>query len=420
MDLHHVVIDNGYVTHVQSTGIQETVESLRVVKGLKLGFVEALTKLAPHGIEHHFGQGAEPRVLLDFVVLQPDAFMLEVILDIFLFLVFGVDSLGPSTGFLLDFQPGVDVIFEEPLAGLVKMPDLVDVLDLVPELDGFGQFRGAPCPRQGALVVGVMAFGGSVPGTFGHFVLHTRCTEGKQEFAVMAVRQDRMVQFTRRQDLTLDEAKVLVDVGVTGGGDETRMSLRVDTGFVDPWVQRGHIDVMDLLSGGDMVIQLDGIGTPSTERVAWIQGCRELKLGHKRPDIRGGVFETSPFTFPHLNDRVPELFEPLDPLLGGLVDILHGPIKVAYMGFVAVWITRRASMGETPLKFVHGPGVVAVPIHEANRWDPNFTGIAHMLDAQFLATPGEPFHGDAGLVDGVAPTTDGFTGDAVGDHTVHA
>ena len=229
-----------------------------------------------------------------------------------------------------------------------------------------------------------------------------------------------MVQFTWRQDLTLDETKVLVDVGVPGGGDETRMSLRVDTGFVDPWVQRGDIDVMDLLTGGDMMVQLDGIGTTSAEGVARIQGCCELKLGHKRPDIRGGVFETGPFTFPHLNDRVPLLFEPLDLFLGGLVDILQGPIKVADMGFVAVWITRGASMGETPLKFVHGPGVVAVSVDEANGRDANFAGIADMLNVIFLGTPGEPFDGDAGLVDGVAPTTDGFTGDAVRDHPVHA
>ena len=295
------------------------------------------------------------------------------------------------------------------------MPDLVDVLDLVPELDGFDQFRGAPCPGQDPLFVRMVALDGSFPGTFGHFVLHTRCTEGKQEFAVMTVRQDRMVQFTWRQDLTLDETKVLVDVGVTRGGNEGRVSFRVDTGFVNPGVQRGDIDVMDLLSGGDMVIQLDGIGTPSTERVAWIQGYCELKLGHKCTDIRGGVFEPGPFTFPHLDDRVPELFEPLDPLLGGLVDILQGPIKVTYMGFVAVRITRRTSMGETALKFVHGPGVVAVPIHEQPYGgDAKFAGIANMLNGLFLATPGEPFQGDSGLVDGVAPTTDGFTGDAVG------
>ena len=106
--------------------------------------------------------------------------------------------------------------------------------------------------------------------------------------------------------------------------------------------------------------------------------------------------------------------------MGGLVDILHGPIKVADMGFVAVWITGRASMGETPLKFVHGPGVVAVAIHEANGRDANLAGIADMLNVIFLGTPGEPFQGYSGLIDGVAPTTDGFTGDAVGDHPVHA
>ena len=220
--------------------------------------------------------------------------------------------------------------------------------------------------------------------------------------------------------MTLDESKVLADVGVTRGGDEGWMPFRVDTGFIDPGVQGGDIDVMDLLSGGDTVIQLDGIGTSSTEGVAGIHGVCELKLVHKCTDIRGGVFETGPFTFPHLNDRVPELFEPLDLLLGGLLDILQGPIKVAYMGFVAVWITRRTSMGKTTLKFVHGPGVVAVAIHEAKGRDAKFAGIADMLNVIFLGTPGEPFQGDSGLVDGVAPTTDGFTGDAVRDHPVHA
>ena len=32
------------------------------MKGLNLGLVKALSKLAPHGVEHHFGQRAEPRV----------------------------------------------------------------------------------------------------------------------------------------------------------------------------------------------------------------------------------------------------------------------------------------------------------------------------------------------------------------------
>ena len=105
--------------------------------------------------------------------------------------------------------------------------------------------------------------------------------------------------------MALDESKVLLDVGVTRVGDETRMSFGVDTGFVDPWVQGGHIDVMDLLTGGDMMVQLDSIGTTSTESVAWIQWFCEDQVSHKRTDVGGGVLETGPITFPHFDDIVP-------------------------------------------------------------------------------------------------------------------
>ena len=101
----------------------------------------------------------------------------------------------------------------------------------------------------------------------------------------MAIRQDRMIQFTGRQDLTLDETKVLVDVGVTRGEDDGRMPFRVQTGFVHPWVQRGDIDVMNLLRGGDVMVQLDSIGTTPAEGVSRIEWLDELKLGHKRTDV---------------------------------------------------------------------------------------------------------------------------------------
>ena len=55
MYFHHLVIDHGDMSYVHGIRVQETVESLRVIKGLDLGFVQALSKLAPHGIEHHFG-----------------------------------------------------------------------------------------------------------------------------------------------------------------------------------------------------------------------------------------------------------------------------------------------------------------------------------------------------------------------------
>ena len=38
---------------------------------------------------------------------------------------------------LIGTQPGVHVVSEQPLTGVGEMPDFVDVLDLVPQFDGF-------------------------------------------------------------------------------------------------------------------------------------------------------------------------------------------------------------------------------------------------------------------------------------------
>ena len=330
MYLHQLVIDDGDVTHVQSTGIQETMEGLRIMNFLDLGLVEALSKLAPHGIEHHFGQGAEPRVVFDFVVLQLDTFMLEVLSKVLLAFGFIVPHPGwPPTSFLFDFQPSVDVISEEPLARLVKVPDLVDVLDLVSQVHRFVQFRAAPCPGQGALVVGVMAYGSSFPRTLVHFFFDTTSAQGKEKFPTMTVRQYWMVQFTWREDSATDQTKVLSDVGVTRVGEEARMSFGVDAGLVHPRVQGRDIDIMDLLTRSHAMVQFHGIGTTPAEGVTGVERVCEGKRLHERSDGRRGVFEATPFTFPHLHHIVPQGLNQMGALLGSLVDILHGSITVA-------------------------------------------------------------------------------------------
>ena len=144
----------------------------------------------------------------------------------------------------------------------------------------------------------------------------------------MTVRQDRMVEMTWRQDFALDEAKVETDVGVSRIEDDTRMAFGVHTGLVHPGVQGGHINVMYLLIGCHVMVQFDGIGTTPAESVAGIQRFCQLKGPQVRTDVQGGVFETGPITFPHFHDMVSELSKLLDPLLGGLVDILHGSIIV--------------------------------------------------------------------------------------------
>ena len=189
MHFHHGVVDDGHVTHVQGVGIQETVKGLGIIKLLDLGLVETLSKFAPHGIEPHFGKGPQTCIVFDLVVLQLDALVLVVLADVLLAFGFVVPHpRRPPAGFLLDFQPGVDVVLEEPLTGLVKMPHLVQVLDLVPQRRGFLQFGAAPRVGQDALLVGVGALGRSLQRTFGHFFFHTSRTEWKGKFTGMTVR----------------------------------------------------------------------------------------------------------------------------------------------------------------------------------------------------------------------------------------
>ena len=93
--------------------------------------------------------------------------MLMVLADVLLAFGFVVTHpFGPTAAFLFDFQSSVDVVLEETLTGFVKMPHLVDVLDIVAQLDAFLQFEGAPRSSHAALVIGVCALVRSLQGRF--------------------------------------------------------------------------------------------------------------------------------------------------------------------------------------------------------------------------------------------------------------
>ena len=146
---------------------------LRVIEILDLRFVQALSELAPHGVEHHFGLGSQTGIVFDLVVLQENALVLVVVVDVPLTLGFVVPyPVRTPAGFLFDFEPGVDIIFEESFLGLRETPHLVDVLDLVAQLDRFVPLGGAPRTGQDSLVIGVSALVGSLQRGFGHFFFH--------------------------------------------------------------------------------------------------------------------------------------------------------------------------------------------------------------------------------------------------------
>ena len=108
------------------------------------------------------------------------------------------------------------------------------------------------------------------------------------------------------------------------------MTFGVDRGFVDPWVQGGDIDVMDLLVGGHAMVQFHGIGTPSTKRIPRIEWGDESQVLNEGSDVGRGI-------------------------------------------------TGGTSMPETTLEFVDRLGVGAITIHEPYGGDVNLPGIAHMF-----------------------------------------
>jgi len=90
-----------------------------------------------------------------------------------------------ASGFLLDFEPSVDLIGEEPLLSFFEVPDFVDLLDDVTHLDGFTEFGCAPGPSQHALVVGMGAMVRLVEQWFGHLFFQAGAAEWEREFAVV-------------------------------------------------------------------------------------------------------------------------------------------------------------------------------------------------------------------------------------------
>jgi len=99
---HQVIVFDGHVTHIQGIGIQETMEGLGISELFDLDLVETLSKLAPRGIGHHFGQSAQTRIVLDLVVLQLDALVLVVLVDVLL--VFGFVVAHPLASCLIFSQ----------------------------------------------------------------------------------------------------------------------------------------------------------------------------------------------------------------------------------------------------------------------------------------------------------------------------
>ena len=324
---HAVFCQGTDVADVVLVAVQELVEGLGFGKFPHLHFVLPLTKFAPHGVEHHLGQGATSWIVLHLVVIQVDAFPSGVVVEVLGLAFLGPTVGGPPAGLFFDLQPSVDVLGEEPVTAVGKMPHFVDFQYHVALLDGFVQFGGAPGARQRPLCVGVRTLPGlGVQGSV-QLGFHAGPAQREGQFVPGAIGQDGMVQARGRQHGTFGQTKVGMEVHGVGGVDELRVPHGVAGVLVHPRVETGVIVVTDLFPRGGGAMQLHHVGASAKERFARLQRGLEVQGRHVVGHL--GLFLQSPVpvAFPHLHHRVPADSQRLDFGLGGAIGVFHGPVQ---------------------------------------------------------------------------------------------
>ena len=191
------------------------------------------------------------------------------------------------------------------------------------------------------------------------------------------------------------------------------------------------------------MVQFDG-ATPE-EGVPRVQGVLEIETGHKVTHVRVGLFEGVPLTLPDRHHVVPPSRQEGLLLVDRTPHVIHASIH------------QTAPVPETPLELVRCVGLCVVPVHSVTCPDETvFALIPSMLDAlteervvrvqgvrvgqghhlmlfacvvhqsppfrlsQTMFLPQQPFHGGFGVIGGHAPTLQGFHGNGVRRHPVHA
>ena len=156
MDLYPFFRQDAYVPHIVLNALVEGREFLLIAKFHDLGLVGTLTELAPHGVQHHLGQGTHTSILCDQGRIQFDTFFGLVVAEILLAFLRIVANMGRATAnFIFVLQPRVDLIVRKSRHGILKMPHLMYVKNMVTFFNSFLQLWGAPRTDDLPLLVSV-------------------------------------------------------------------------------------------------------------------------------------------------------------------------------------------------------------------------------------------------------------------------
>ena len=391
------------------------------------GLAEVFPEFAPERVEHEFGRGFPTWVLDEAFRVEVDALAL-VVADVPLFLLGSAGPTRVAGRFLLDLEPGVDVLGIAPRATLRfgKVPDFVDRQNRVPLFHGLDELWGAPGPAQGAFVGGVGAAMTSLEERFGHLGLDALGAEGKGEFTPVTMGQHGMVESERREDVHLGQTKVLRDVGVAGVGQDLGMSDGVGLRLVDPLLQRRHVQVLDPFPSGrvGLVMQFDGVGSSAEKGVPWLQWVHPVAGSQEGLERSVGLDLSVPVALPE--DAEPVAAVPQRPvfLLGGVVHFLQGPVWMEFGTLVALLgETPRAPVPHAPVELVDGEGGGVVPVHEVLAQKGLLSAVVGVsdavglgggrrvrrVDAKTMLLPRQPLQGFGGLIGpSTLPASTGF------------
>ena len=117
-----------------------------------------------------------------------------IIVDVGLTLSWRGPTVGSSTRFRFQLEPGVHVAGKETVFCLLEFPHFMGADHPVPHVDGFMDFRCAPRTRQAPFVVGVWAFDAFSMQQQMEALFGAGLAQRESQFAAKPVRQDGVKQ----------------------------------------------------------------------------------------------------------------------------------------------------------------------------------------------------------------------------------
>ena len=172
-----------------------------------------------------------------------------------------------------------------------------------------------------------------------------------------------MIQTVGWKNLRFQQPEIGRNVCPFGCKDDDRMTKWLQAVFVGPGVEGGEIEVIDLFSLFHHVIQLDGIGASTEERISRFEPGDQFKGIDELTNGFILLLHSFPFTFPHDHDTVTCSKQSIFLALGGFVHVTHGLVTHLVTRLVTVWETFWATVPEATLEFVHSTGPFVVPVH---------------------------------------------------------